>query len=102
MSATLARFFGADPGSVGPARLVKAAEAFWSRYHAWSQLQVALGPSGATVSMSPGAADPLVCALVEGSLGRIAELGGGREVQSGHPACAAAGAAECLFELRWT
>src|SRR5262249_14677249 len=35
MTSTLALHFGADPATLGPAALLRAAETFWPRYHNW-------------------------------------------------------------------
>jgi hypothetical protein len=96
VSATLARFFGADPATLGPAALLKAAEIYWARYHAWGTLAVVdvRGGVRATVATSPGT---LICDLVGGSLTRIAELAGASDVTLVHHH----GDAACAFDVGW-
>jgi uncharacterized protein (TIGR02265 family) len=82
MSASLALHFGADPSRLGPAALLKAGEVYWTRYHSWGQLAVTEVDGGAEVRLVP-APVPIVAALVAGSLERIVELAGARDVEVG-------------------
>ncbi len=104
MTVTFARFFGADPASMPPLALLRAAAACWSRYHSWGQLEVDGSDGGAagavTLLDSPG--DPAVCALVAGHLVRIAELAGANGVSIEETACACHGGSACRFELAWS
>jgi len=81
MSATFARFFGADPSTLTPSALLKAAEAYWSRYHTWGHVRVVDdGTKGIIATITECPRDPLIAALIEGALGRIAELAGAVDV----------------------
>jgi diguanylate cyclase (GGDEF)-like protein len=102
MTATFARFFGADPTSLPIGKVVKAAEAYWSRYHTWGKVTVEdlrAGHCAVVVHNSPG--EPLLCAVVEGSLGRVAELAGAEAVTTAHPECVAGNHRACRFILDW-
>ena len=103
MTVTFARFFGADPASLSPLALLRAAGSCWSRYHSWGHLEIDGSDGGAAAAVtlldSPG--DPVVCALVAGHLIRIAELAGATEVSIDETACARYGGSACRFELAW-
>jgi hypothetical protein len=49
-----------------------------------------------------GAAVPALCAMVGAQLGRVAELGGGKEVTVDHGMCLARGHTECRFVVTWS
>jgi hypothetical protein len=106
ITATFARFFGADPRTLSPARLLRAAEAYWPRYHSWGRVTASQDDAASCALVledSPRAR--LLCAVVEGSFARIAELADARDVQTAHPECAAdhpgERAAVCRFTVRW-
>jgi serine/threonine-protein kinase len=101
--ATFARFFGADPKSVPIDTLMRAAPAFWGRYHTWSRLSLALAAARHTeMVLSQEVAFAPMCALVGAQLGRVAELGGAAEVSVTHATCVADGHAECRFVVTWS
>jgi diguanylate cyclase (GGDEF)-like protein len=97
ISATLARHLGADPASLTPLVLLRTAESFWSRYHEWGGLAVDDTAAGVRATVSTPSS-PLICAVVEGMLGRIPELAGATEVTVVHEH----DAAPCAYELSWT
>ncbi len=102
MSATFAKLFGADPTTVSTAKVLQAAEAYWSRYHTWGRLSVERADAGecrVTVHNSPG--EPMLCAVIEGSFSRIAELTGAKGVKTAHPECVSGHHPECRFHIRW-
>ena len=107
--ATFARMFGANPASLPVETVVKAAPAFWGRYHTWSKLTLALSAARHTElllnyggSRSGGvAAIPALCAMVSSQLARVAELAGGKEPVAAHEICKARGHAECRFVVTW-
>jgi len=101
ISATLPRFFGADPATQSPGKLLRAAEAYWSRYHTWGRLRVVEQDSAVLISIADSPGQPLICAVTEGAVGRIAELAGGVEVATSHPRCVARGHDACTFAVRW-
>ncbi len=102
MTVTFARFFGADPGRHEPLAVLRAAEAYWPRYHDWGQIRVeGAGDSSCRVTFSESPGSTLVCAFIGGSLTRIAELSGAADVQTAHVECACKGDAHCVFVLTW-
>jgi serine/threonine protein kinase len=102
MTATFARFYGADPKSLSAARVLRAAGAYWPRYHSWGKLSVEQGgPDFCALSLQPSPGDPLLCALVLGGFGRIAELTGARNIHAAHPECARGQPGQCRYVLEW-
>jgi len=102
MTATFARFFGADPAGLPPGKVLRAAESYWNRYHTWGGVSVdQTRPSACTVVLHDSPGEPLLCALIEGSFARVAELAGADEVRTGHPACVAGDHKECVFKIAW-
>jgi len=82
MTATFARFFGADPSSLAPDAVLGAATAYWSRYHQWSTAHIDIQTAErCTIVMNGDPGHRLIQALVEGSLVRIAELAGATDVR---------------------
>ncbi len=76
VSATFARFFGADPATLGVVSMLAVLPSMWGRYHGWSRARVMKrGPSAADVVVM-GAAPPLAVALVAAELGKACELAG--------------------------
>jgi hypothetical protein len=102
MSATFARLFGADPTSLSAETVLAALPTFWDRYHAWTDVEVAVKPGSAEVRLTgyPGSSD--VCLLVGAELERIVELTGADHVTSSHPLCRLAGNDACEFKLSWS
>ena len=102
ITATFTRFFGANPGSLPPETVLRAAPAFWGRYHDWSRLQlVEARPGLAELFLDRNPGSPLICDLVWGELERIAELAGARDVVVEHPRCACRGDAACAYRILW-
>ncbi len=101
MSATFARFLGADPASQSPSEVLGAATEYWNRYHSWGEVRVD-GTAGRSVVQITGTPrEPLICCLVEGALERVAELAGAAQAVARQLQCEADGATACRFEIRW-
>jgi serine/threonine-protein kinase len=103
ISATFARFFGANPASLPVDTVVRATPAFWGRYHDWALLSLTVAAPGVvelTSDRSPGS--PLLCDVIVGSLERVAELAGAKELTVRHDECGCRGAPRCRFRLTWT
>jgi diguanylate cyclase (GGDEF)-like protein len=102
MSATFARLFGADPGSLGPETVLAALPTFWARYHDWGGIAVEVdaGVAGVTLDGTSGSAN--VCTLVAAELERVVELTGTATVAAAHPSCRYHGGARCEFRVTWT
>jgi hypothetical protein len=102
IQATFARFFGANPASLPVETVMRAAPAFWGRYHTWSKLSLALAAQRHTelLLLQPGSV-PALCAMVGAQLARVAELAGGQDVECEHGMCLGRGHAECRFVVTW-
>jgi diguanylate cyclase (GGDEF)-like protein len=102
MSATFARLFGADPTTLAAEIVLAALPAFWTRYHDWGDVEVAVQPRRADVVLHgyPGSLD--VCALVAAELERVVELTGAATAEAAHPACVFTGARRCEYQVTWT
>jgi len=101
--ATFARFFGANPASLPVETVMRAAPAFWGRYHTWSRLvaEVSEAHRSEIVLATTGAAVPALCAMTGSQLARVAELGGGKDVTVDQDTCLARGDSECRFVVTW-
>ncbi|MBA3821397.1 MAG: serine/threonine protein kinase, partial [Deltaproteobacteria bacterium] len=102
MSATFARLFGADPASVPAETAVAALPTYWSRFHDWGDIAVAVGDGKADITLAGYPGSTNVCALVGAQLERIVELTGARDVIAQHLTCACSGGKRCTYHLRWT
>jgi len=101
ISATFARFFGADPRSLSPAALLGVAGGCWPRYYSLSAVDVT-GDEGACDAVVSGApCHPLICQVNAGMLQRIAELAGAEKVAVVHDQCVLGGEGVCRFGVRW-
>jgi len=102
MTATFARFFGADPTNLPTLKVLRSAERFWSRYHTWGNVSAeAIGPTTCTLVVHGSPGQELLCALIEGSFARIAELTGATDVGTRHTECVANGHDACKFVVSW-
>jgi diguanylate cyclase (GGDEF)-like protein len=82
--------------------MLDAAGDVWARFFRGSRLLVGgAAPGRMKVAVDPGPPHRLVCAVIEGWLGRLVELSGGTDVVIDHPDHDATGAAACGFALRW-
>ena len=82
--------------------LARTAE-LWERFWRGSKLQVERAAAGELrVAVDPGSGSPLVCAVIEGWLARLAELAGGTAVVVEHAEHSADGGGPCRFAARWT
>jgi diguanylate cyclase (GGDEF)-like protein len=101
ITATFARLFGANPNQLPVATVLRAAPAFWRRYHDWCALTATVDDRQAaiTVDGEPGAV--VTCELIAGELARVVELAGGADVKVEHAACRCLGAAKCEYRLEW-
>jgi hypothetical protein len=103
ITATFTRFFGANPASLSVETVLRAAPAFWGRYHDWAQLAVTnTAPGGVEVTLDHRPGSQLMCTVVAGEFERIAELAGAREVVVDHVRCACRGAEQCAYRIMWT
>jgi diguanylate cyclase (GGDEF)-like protein len=103
ITATFARFFGANPSSLAVETVLRAAPAFWGRYHDWAQLGViSAGPGLVELSLDKRPGSQLMCTLVAGELEKVAELAGAQEVAVEHHRCACRGEGECAYRVQWT
>ncbi|MFH0901514.1 MAG: diguanylate cyclase [Pseudomonadota bacterium] len=101
MSATFARFLGADPASLSFQQILDLTQLFWYRYHSWGRIHVKKTDEQALITIADTPREPLICAFVEGSFERIAELTGAFDAQAAHVACEVNGSTACAFEVRW-
>jgi hypothetical protein len=101
ITATFARLFGANPSQLPVATVLRAAPAFWRRYHDWCGLTAAVDDKQAAIAIDgePGAI--VTCELVAGELARVVELAGGADVKIAHPTCRCMGGAKCEYRLDW-
>ncbi len=98
VSATLARFLGADPASLGVTALLASLPSTWSRYHGWCTARVLTrGPVAADVVIHGAAPSPLALQLVESQLAKACELAGATDVTVG----VTASSPEYRFSLAW-
>jgi serine/threonine-protein kinase len=103
ITATFARFFGANPASLSVETVLRAAPAFWGRYHDWSQLALAaVSPGAVELVLDKRSGSQLLCTLVAGELERVVELAGASTVTVEHHRCACRGAPDCAFRIAWT
>lgn len=103
ITATFSHFFGADPASLSPAGVIRAAQSYWPRYHSWSMARVEEArATGAVVHVAGSMGHVVVCALVAGMLVRIAELAGADNVQVAYPPDVTNDAPVVRYELTWT
>jgi diguanylate cyclase (GGDEF)-like protein len=102
MSATFARLFGADPGSLAPETVLAALPTFWSRYHDWSSVVTAVRAGSSEITVEGFSGSPDMCAVVAAELERIVELTGVPTVGSMHPRCRCHGAPRCEFRVTWS
>ncbi len=99
VSATLARFLGADPATLGVLAMLATLPSTWSRYHGWCTARVlARGPTAVDVVITGAAPSPLALNLVDSQLAKACELAGAVDVTVG----LTASSPEYRFSLAWT
>jgi hypothetical protein len=76
MSATFARFFGADPATLGVVSMLAVLPSMWSRYHGWCKARVMKRGAGAADVIIVGACPPLAIPLCRAELAKACELAG--------------------------
>jgi diguanylate cyclase (GGDEF)-like protein len=76
MSATFARFFGADPATLGVVSMLAVLPSMWSRYHGWCKARVMKRGAGAADVIIVGACPPLAIPLCSAELAKACELAG--------------------------
>lgn len=81
MSATFARFFGADPATLGVVSMLAVLPSMWSRYHGWCKARVMKRGAGAADVIITGACPPLAVPLCAAELAKACELAGASGVQ---------------------
>jgi diguanylate cyclase (GGDEF)-like protein len=102
ITATFSHFFGADPASLEPAGVIRAAQSYWSRYHSWSMVRVeGAGDAGASVLVAGQMGHVIACSLVAGMFARIAEMAGAENVEVTYPPDVTDDAAVVRYELTW-
>ena len=98
VSATLARFLGADPAQLGVTAMLATLPSTWSRYHGWCTARVQpRGPLAADVVITGAAPSPLALHLVDSQLAKACELAGATDVTVG----VTASSPEYRFSLAW-
>ncbi|HVV87387.1 MAG TPA: protein kinase [Kofleriaceae bacterium] len=98
VSATLARFLGADPATLGVSAMLGTLPSTWSRYHGWCTARVLpRGREAADVIITGAAPSPLALHLVESQLAKACELAGGLDVTVD----VTASSPEYRFALAW-
>ncbi len=103
IQATFTRFFGANPSSLSPETVLRAAPAFWGRYHTWSKLSAALhAPHHTELVLEQPMSIPAMCAMAGAQLAKVAELATARELRIDHDMCLSRGHAECRFVITWS
>ena len=81
ISATFARFFGADPATLGVSAMLAGLPSMWARYHGWCRCKlVKRSPIGAEVLVEGERAPALAWHLVSAEIGKACELAGARTV----------------------
>jgi len=103
IQATFARFFGANPSSLPAETVLRAAPAFWGRYHTWSKLVLVLHATRHTeFRLEQPVALPAMCGMVGAQLSKVAELTTAKELRVDHDLCLSRGHAECRFVVTWS
>ena len=102
VSATFARLFGANTDQLAVGTVLRAAPAFWKRYHDWCSLTATVDPGTATMTLDGEPGATVTCELIEGELARVVELAGGTAVSVEHETCRCRGGARCTYVLRWS
>jgi len=96
VTATFTRFFGANPASLPVDTVLRAAPAFWGRYHDWCKLTVlSATPGKVELMFDVRPASPLMALLVASELGRVTELAGGEDV------VVTPGRADTMYRIAW-
>jgi hypothetical protein len=96
VTATFTRFFGANPASLPVDTVLRAAPAFWGRYHDWCKLSViAATPGKVELLFDVRPASQLMTVLVASELARVAELAGGEDVN------VVPGRADTVYRITW-
>ncbi|MBK9033977.1 MAG: protein kinase [Myxococcales bacterium] len=82
VSATFARFFGADPATLGVSAMLAVLPSMWNRYHGWCRCQVGhRSAAGAELLIDGTATSPLAWHLVTAQIGKACELAGATRVE---------------------
>ncbi len=97
MSATFARFFGADPATLGVVSMLSVLPSLWSRYHGWSRIRVLKRAPGEAEVTLVGDGPALAMHLVSAELEKACELAAARDVTVTY----AAVNREHRFMIRW-
>ena len=81
VSATFARFFGADPATLGVVAMLAVLPSMWNRYHGWCRIRVLKRGPGEAEVILVGDAPPLALALVTAELEKACELAAASDLQ---------------------
>jgi diguanylate cyclase (GGDEF)-like protein len=102
VSDTFARFYPSSRDRIEPQATLSATDVLWRRYHSWGAAECrADGDRAARAVFTNLLEGPGICAMVEGFLGQIIVLSGGKSTTVAHTACAFRGAPACEFALGW-
>tara|TARA_R110002096_G_scaffold44526_11_gene120375 strand:+ start:43274 stop:46216 length:2943 start_codon:yes stop_codon:yes gene_type:complete len=101
-SATVTRFFGANPSAQSPTSMLKAAESFWRRYHTWGQLSVrSISKNEVGLLLAEGPGHEPLCQMLAGMFSQIAKLAGAQNAHCKVKRCQGRGNAQCSFTVSW-
>ncbi len=81
VSATFARFFGADPTTLGVVSMLAVLPSMWGRYHGWCKARVLKRGTGAADVIVVGAGPALAVHLIAAELAKACELAGATGVE---------------------
>jgi len=81
ISATFARFFGADPATLGVVSMLAILPSMWNRYHGWSKARVMKRGTGAADVVVVGVCPALAVHLLAAELAKSCELAGATGVE---------------------
>lgn len=101
VAASFDRFYGADPSTLSPARVLLDADMYWHCYHSWGAVAVTAGAGQADVVLTADITSSLLCASTAGLLAGMITRAGGLDVDVAHRSCVAAGGDRCVFHLTW-
>jgi hypothetical protein len=101
VAATFQQFYGADPLSVTPAQVLRAADLVWHCYHSWGEVAGSVRDTGAELTVTGGITDRVLCAATAGLLTGMIARAGGISIGVEHTTCRGEGNQVCSFRLRW-
>jgi hypothetical protein len=90
-------FYGADPTSQNPTRVLNVADLLWHCYHSWGVATIEARAEDAVFTLVDSLGEPLICSTTAGILEQIVSITGGQLPSVEHPTCGKT----CIFHLRW-